>query len=247
MKTVLTNENTFTVSHIGSALEADKKINLALKISVIVHASEAARPTAQRRSANVRGDGIYPTSGVSMARPACHLWTVEFGLYPVAALVCGWAVGQIVKRAGTQRARQIEVFGCQPYQGASGCEQSCWRPAKSSHWTHQGWVEHQAECLGGGLRPRGQFELGTRAAGRCHRRPSGCVARVARHDYRGRQRLRQRRLSCRVAASWQSPVHSAALQSARASQLAARSLPKAAQGRELIPALEALPQNRDTV
>ena len=92
MKTVLTNENTFTVSHIGSALEADKKINLALKIPVIVHALEAPRTTAQGRPLNVRRDGLLATGRLSLARSTGPVWTPEFGLYPLESLVVGCGV-----------------------------------------------------------------------------------------------------------------------------------------------------------
>ena len=48
MKGVLTNENIFTVSRVGSALEADKKINLAPKISVWTFTlREASRTTVK--------------------------------------------------------------------------------------------------------------------------------------------------------------------------------------------------------
>ena len=247
MRTVLTNENTFTVSRIGSAVEADKKINLALKISVIVHALEASRKTAQRRPADVRGDGLHPASGLSMARPADDLWIMEFSLYPVAALVCVWTMGQIVARAGSWRSRPVEVPGCQSYQGASGCEQSRRRPAKPSYRTHQRRSEHQTERLGGGRRTSDQRQLGSGATGRCYRRPSLVASPVARNDHRGRQRLRQRRISGGVATWRQPPVHSASLQSAPASQLASRSLSKTTQGGKLVSAVEALSQSRNAV
>jgi hypothetical protein len=109
MITVLTNENAFTVSRIGPAVEADKKINLALKISVIVHALEASRQTAQRRPADVRGDGLHPASGLSMARLAGDLWIMEFSLYPVAALVWSWTMGQVATGMGARRSRSVEI------------------------------------------------------------------------------------------------------------------------------------------
>lgn len=73
MRTDLTNENTFTVSRIGSAAEADKKINLALKISVIVYALEESRKATQRRPADARGDGLPPATGLSVALSAGRL------------------------------------------------------------------------------------------------------------------------------------------------------------------------------
>ena len=243
MRMVLTNENTFTVSRIGSAVEADKKINLALQICVIVHALAAARQTAQRRPADVRGHGLYLASRLSMARSASDLWTVEFSLYSVAALVAGRTLGQVVACAGRRRTRQAEISGCQPYLGASRREQPCWWPATSSYWTHQRWFKHQTECVGRSSGTRGRFELGSGATGGCHRRPSGVAPQVARHDHGGRQGLRQRRVSKGVAALGQSRVHPTALQSAHGCQLASRSLPKAAQGRELFPASETLPSS----
>ena len=156
-----------------------------------------------------------------------------------------WA--KLLRVLGTRRSRQIEIFGYQPYQGTSEREQSCWRSTKSSHRPHQGRSEHQAERLGGWLRSSHQPELGSGTTGRCHRRTNVVTPAVARNDHRDRQRLRLRWLSRRVAALWQSCVHSAALQSAQASQLASRPLPKTPQGGELIPTLEALPQSRDEV
>jgi len=73
MKLVLTNENGIAVPRVGSALEADKKINLALEISVIVHAPKASWTTAQRRPVDVRGDGLPPAGGMSLARSARHV------------------------------------------------------------------------------------------------------------------------------------------------------------------------------
>ncbi len=50
MKVVLNYEDTFSVSRVGPALEADKEINLAFQISVIARVAEAAWATAQRRT-----------------------------------------------------------------------------------------------------------------------------------------------------------------------------------------------------
>src|SRR5580698_4701720 len=100
MRSVLTNEKTLPVSPVGSALEADKKINLAVKISVNVEVAEASRATAQGRSVNARSDHLYPASGLSLARPSGHLWALELCLYPVATLVHSGVMGQIVASAG---------------------------------------------------------------------------------------------------------------------------------------------------
>ena len=247
MIAVLTNENTFSVSRVGSAVEADKKINLALQISFIVHALGASRKTAQRRPADVRGHGLYPASGLPMARPADALWIMEFGLYPLAALVWVWALDPVVAGIGARRSRSVAVLGCQSYQGASGRQQSLWWPAKSSHWTHQRRSEHQTECLGGRRRTSDQSQLGGGATGRCHRSPNLEASTTPRNDHSGRQRLRQRRISRGVAALREPPVYSTALQSSPAGHLASRPLPQTTQGRELVSALEALPQSRNAL
>jgi len=119
MRAVLTNEKICSVSAAGSALEADKKINLAIKISVNVHVAEATRATAQGPSINGRGNGLYPASGLSLARLASHLWTLDLCLYPLATLVFGGIVEQIIAGAGSQGTRDIALFGRQPYQDAS--------------------------------------------------------------------------------------------------------------------------------
>ena len=243
MRAVLTNENAFLVSRVGSAVEADKKINLALKISVIVHALGASRKTAQRRSADVRGDGLYPASGMPLARPADALWIMEFSLYPLAALVWGWALGQVVAGVGARRSGSVTVLGCQSYQGASGRQQSRWWPAKASHRTHQRWSEHQTECLGGRRRTSDECQLGGGTTGRCHRGSSLGASTTPRNDHGGRQRLRQRRISSGVATLWEPPVYSTALQSSPAGHLASRPLPQTTQGRKLVSALEAPPQS----
>lgn len=51
------------------------------------------------------------------------LWVMAFGLYSLAALVSCWAVGEATSGFGTEGARPIALFGCQPHikvhQGAS--------------------------------------------------------------------------------------------------------------------------------
>jgi hypothetical protein len=85
MKLVLTNENGIAVPRVGSALEADKKINLALEISVIVHAPKASWTTAQRRPVDVRGDGLPPAGGMSLARSARHVKVHQDASNPAGA------------------------------------------------------------------------------------------------------------------------------------------------------------------
>lgn len=72
MIAVLTNENISAVSRIGSALGADKKINLGGRIYVIVHAAKTAWPATQGRPADVRGDDLYPAGGLYMAGSASY-------------------------------------------------------------------------------------------------------------------------------------------------------------------------------
>jgi len=247
MLTVLTNENNCSVSRVGSALGADKKINLAGRIFVIVCAAKAARSSAQRRPADVRSDGLYPASGLPLAGSAYPLRTLEFSLHPLAALVSGRTVGTVAGGAGAESRRQAAVFGCQSRQGASGWEQPRWRPAKSGHGTHQGRSEYQAERLGGRRRTSCQFELGSRTARRCERGAIGRAPQVARHDHGGRQGLRQRRLPRAVGALGKPFLHSAAQQPAQAVTLASRVLPEATQGGELIPTVETLSQSWHTL
>lgn len=85
IKTVLTNENSFTVSRIGSALEADKKINLALQSFVIVDALGASRSTAQRRPADVRSDDRFKREAIAPIQNK----TGQFLLNPVVRNILG--------------------------------------------------------------------------------------------------------------------------------------------------------------
>ena len=166
MRAVLTNEKIFSVCAAGSALEADKKINLAIKISVNVHVAEASRATAQGPSINGRGNSLYPASGLSLARPTGNLRTLELCLYPLASLVPGGIMGQIAASVGPEGARPIALFGRQPYQGASRCKQPRWRPTKSGHWSHQGRSEYQAWGLGRRTRTSDQSKSGGRTGSR---------------------------------------------------------------------------------
>ena len=244
MRPVLTNEKNCSVSRIGSALEADKKINLAIKISVNVEVAEASRATAQERSVDVRRDGLYPASGLSLARSASHLWTLELCLYTLAPLVSGRTVGQIITGVGAEGSRPIALPGCQPYQGTSGCEQPRWRPTKSGHWADQGRFEHQAQRMGGRARTSDQFESGGWTSRRSNRGTGFPATVIARNGHGCRQSLRQRRLSGTVAAMGKPPLYPASVQSPSASQLAPRPLSQTTQGRELIPTLETLPSHR---
>src|SRR6266700_568457 len=245
MITVLTNENDIAVSRIGSALEADKKINLAGWIFVIVHVAKAMWSSPQGRPADVRGDALYPACGLSLAGFAGHLRAVEFSLYSLAALVSGRTVGTVAGGAGAEGQRQAAVSGCQSRQGTSGWEQPRWRPAKSGHWTHQGRSEHQDQCLGGRLWASCKLEFGSGTARRCERGPSGSAPRVARHDHGRRQGLRQRWIPRAVGSLGESFMHSAAQQPPQACTLASWSLPKTTQGGKPIPTVETLPQSWD--
>jgi hypothetical protein len=244
MRAVLTNEKTLSVSPVGSALEADKKINLGIKISVNVEVAEASRAASQRRSVNGRSDGLYPASGLSLARSAGHLWTLELCLYTLAPLVSGRTVGQTITGVGGEGSRPIALFGCQPYQGTSGCEQPCWRPTKSGHWADQGWFEHQAQRMGGRARTSDQFESGGWTSRRGNRGTSFPATGIARNGHGCRQSLRQRRLSGTVAAMGKPALYPASVQPPSASQLASRLLSQTTQGRELIPTLETQPSHR---
>src|ERR1700678_510134 len=110
------NENILTVSFVGSALGADKKINLASRIFFIVigDTPAAARPSTQGRPADVRSYGLHLAHGQSLARLAGSLWAVEFGLYAVAALVSARPVATPLGRAGAPGARQATLSGRQP-------------------------------------------------------------------------------------------------------------------------------------
>jgi len=247
MPMVLTNENLMSISCIGSALEADKNTNLALKISVIVYALETPLATTQRRPLDVRGDGLSFTSGLSLAQPVGHLWIVELGLYALATLVSEWLVGKIAAGAGAESPWQAAFFRRQPYQDPSGCEQSCRRPAKSGNGTHQERCEYQAQCLGGWPRTGGQFEPGSRTIRRRAGNERRDASAIARNDDRGRQGLRHRRFPGTVAAMGKPSLHSTPLQPAPACPLASWSLPTTTQGRGLVPTIETPSQGGDAL
>src|SRR5581483_8351767 len=82
-----THANSHAVSGVGSALGADKKINLECGIFFIVHVATTTRATTQRRSADVRGDGLCTAHSSSMAGSTRALWAMEFSLYPLASVV----------------------------------------------------------------------------------------------------------------------------------------------------------------
>src|SRR5208283_2832292 len=185
-------ENILAVSGVGSALGADKKINLGRWIYFIVCAPTAAGSSAQRRSADVRSHGLHLAYGHSLARLARPLRALEFGLYALASLVPAWTVATVVGRTGAERSRQVALSRRQPCQSASRRQQSRRWPTKSGHWTYQGRAEHQDQCVGGRARTSGEFELGTRTARRCVRRADRCTSVIAWHDHGGRQGLRQR-------------------------------------------------------
>ena len=165
----------------GSALGADKKINLASWIYVIVCAPTAARSSTQRRSVDVRSHALHLAYGYSVARLARPLRALELGLYALASLVPVWTVATVVGRTGAQRSRPVALSRRQPCQSASRRQQSRRWPTKSSHWTHQGRAEHQNQCVGGRARTGGEFELGPDSTPMCasHRPPRvrHCVAR----------------------------------------------------------------------
>ena len=247
MNAVLANEKNSSVSCVGSALEADKKINLGCGILVIVHAEKAAWSSTQRRSSDVRGDGLYPASRLPLAGSAGHFRALEFRVYPLATLVSGRIVGTVAGGAGAAGPRHAAVSGCQPCEGASGCEQSRRWPAKSGHWVHQGRSEYQNQCVGGRRRTSRELEFGSGTARRCECRASDDAPKAARHDHRGRQGLRQRQVSGAVAALGEPCLHPAAKQPTQTCKLASWLLSKAAQGGEFVPAVEALSPNRDAL
>ena len=240
-------ENILAVSGVGSALGADKKINLASWIYVIVCAPTAARSSTQRRSVDVRSHALHLAYGYSVARLARPLRALELGLYALASLVPVWTVATVVGRTGAQRSRPVALSRRQPCQSASRRQQSRRWPTKSSHWTHQGRAEHQNQCVGGRARTGGEFELGPRTARRCVRRTDRRASAIAWHDHGGRQGLRQRRFSRAVAALGQPPLHSTALQPAQSGGLASRSLQETAQGGKLVSTIETLSQNWDSL
>ena len=122
MLTVLTNENNSAVSRVGSVLGAGKKVNLEGWIFVIVHVAQATSST-QGQSVDARGNDLYSAGRLSLAGSAGDLWALEFCLYSLAALVSGRTVGAVAGGAGAEGQGQTAVSGCQPRQGASGCEQ----------------------------------------------------------------------------------------------------------------------------
>jgi transposase len=97
-------ENILAVSFVGSALGADKKVNLAVGIYVIVDAAKTAWSSAQGRPVNVRGDGFHLAHGYSLARFGRPIWTVELGLHSLASLVSGRTLDEVA--GGTARNAQ---------------------------------------------------------------------------------------------------------------------------------------------
>jgi len=223
-------ENILAVSFVGSALGADKKINLASWICVIVCAPTAARSSTQRRPVDVRSYALHLAYGYSVARLARPLRALELGLYALASLEPAWTVATIAGRTGAERSRQVALSRRQPCQSASRRQQSRRWPTKSGHWTYQGRVEHQDQCVGRRSRTSGEFELGTRTTRRCLRRADRCTPVIAWHDHGGRQGLRQRWFSRAVAALGQPPLHSTSLQPTQTCGLASRSLRETVQG-----------------
>ena len=240
-------ENILAVSFVGSALGADKKINLASWIHVIVCAPPAARSSTQRRSVDVRSDALHLACGYSVARLARPLRALELSLYALASLVPAWTVATVVGRTGAEGSRQVALSRRQPCQSASRRQQSRRGPTKSGHWTHQGRAQHQNQCVGGRVRTNGEFELSTRTTRRCMRRADRCTSVVAWYDHGGRQGLRQRWFSRAVAALGQPPLHSTPLQPTQSGGLASRSLQETAQGGKLVSAIETLSQNWDSL
>ena len=240
-------ENILAVSGVGSALGADKKINLASWIYVIVCAPTAAWSSAQGRSVDVRSHGLHLAHRHSLARLACPLRALELGLYALASLVPAWTVAAVVGCTGAERSRQIALSRRQPCQSTSRRQQSRRWPTKSGHWTHQRWAEHQDQCVGGRARTSGEFELGPRTARRCVRRADCGTSAIAWYDYGGRQGLRQRWFSRAVAALGQSPLHSTSLQPTQTCGLASWSLQETAQGGKLVSTIETLSQNWDSL
>src|ERR1700678_3455623 len=240
-------EKAHTPAPIGSALGADKKINLASWIYVIVHVWPPTWTSAQGRSVDVRGDGFHFAHRDSVARLTDRLWPLEFGLHALAALVPERLVGKVAGRVGPQGRWAVALSGYQPCQSASRCEQPRWRPAKSGDWTYQRWLEHPDQCLGGWWGPSRQFVAGRRPATRCAGGAKSRASEVAWHGHGGRQGVRQQRISETVAPLGQPCLHPTPLQPPERSNLAAEPLPETPQGGELIPTVETLSQNRHSL
>ena len=237
------HEKILSVSSIGSALGADKKNHLTVEFFDNVYGAAATRASTKRSSAYGRGDGVCAARGLSVARLALGLWSLEFGVHPLAALVSVRIVGASVGVVGTAGPRQVALSGRQPCQSASRRQPSCGRPTKSGHRTHQRRSEHQSQCVGGWPGSSGESELGSGTAPRCVRRANGSATATTWHDYSGRQRLRQRWFSGAVAALGPSLVSPAALQPAYTRGVASWSLPTALPSGELVSTTETLPQN----
>ncbi len=188
-----------SVSGVGSAVEADKKINLGFTPGVNVHGLATTGAATQRRPADVRGDGLYPAGRLPVARLAGYLWFVELGLHPLATLGPKWPVGTVVGSIGPAGRRPTAVSRQQSHQGASRREQPDRGPTKSRHWPHQGWTQYQVERVGRWSRAGFAFGTGT---GTGSRRQGGRVCGMAKrqpHNDGGRQRIRQQCLSRLIA------------------------------------------------
>ena len=63
---------------------------------------------------------------------ALGLWSLEFGVHPLAALVSVRIVGAIFGVVGTAGPRQVALSGRQPCQSASRRQPSCGRPTNQA-------------------------------------------------------------------------------------------------------------------
>ena len=155
------HEKILSVSSIGSALGADKKNHLTVEFFDNVHGAAATRASTKRSSAYGRGDGVCAARGLSVARLALGLWSLEFGVHPLAALVSVRIVGATVGVVGTAGPRQVALSGRQPCQSASRRQPSCGRPTKSGHRTTKGglntkvnaWVDGRGRAVSLSLAP----------------------------------------------------------------------------------------------
>ena len=241
MKMVLTNENYFTVSHIGSALEADKKINLALKNYVNVHALAASWSTAKRRPINVRGHGLRSAGGLPLARFAGSFWPVEFGLHALATLVPKRPLGAHTGDPRQKCRGAAAVCRQQPHQGPSRRKQPRQRPTKPRHWAHQRRTQHQIERMG--RWPWASFVFGLGTGTSCRRQGGGIrgMAGLIQHHDGGGQRLRQQRLSRTVATMRKPSVYPLPQPPTRASSVASGLLPLPPPDRKLLSTRQTLP------
>src|ERR1700678_2726923 len=111
-------EKAHTPAPIGSALGADKKINLASWIYVIVHVWPPTWTSAQGRSVGFVGVVFYFAHRDSVARFTDRLWPLDFGLHALAALVPERLVGKVAGRVGPRARLAASLSNYQPCKSA---------------------------------------------------------------------------------------------------------------------------------